>query len=47
LQNNKGGIDELMKGAGKDATRIINKEHAWVNVHAMLSKCLIGGIVDE
>ena len=37
-----GGVKEIMKGAGKDATALIHKIHAWVNVEQMLAKCLLG-----
>ena len=32
----QGGFDELMKGAGKDATKIFNEVHRWVNYESML-----------
>lgn len=31
-----------MKGVGKDATKIFDDVHAWVNYEQLLSKCLIG-----
>jgi cytochrome b involved in lipid metabolism len=37
-----GGEKELMKGAGKDATKLFDEIHAWVNVEAMLKSCLLG-----
>jgi hypothetical protein len=33
---NLGGFDELLKGAGKDATNMFNKVHKWVNYESML-----------
>ena len=33
-----GGVDELMKGVGKDATKIFNEVHAWVNYEQLLNK---------
>lgn len=37
-----GGVDELTKGIGKDATKIFDDVHAWVNYDQMLNKCYIG-----
>ena len=36
-----------MSGAGKDCTAQFNKFHAWVNGESMLSKCLIGVLMNE
>ncbi|XP_053671048.1 cytochrome b5 reductase 4 [Anopheles nili] len=37
-----GGADELMRGAGKDATKLFEEVHAWVNYESLLAKCYIG-----
>ncbi|KAK0056676.1 cytochrome b5 reductase 4-like isoform X1 [Biomphalaria pfeifferi] len=37
-----GGIDELMKAAGRDGTALFDEIHNWVNVESMLEKCFIG-----
>ncbi|XP_037042316.1 cytochrome b5 reductase 4 isoform X2 [Bradysia coprophila] len=37
-----GGTDELMKGVGKDATKIFDEVHAWVNYEQLLGKCYVG-----
>ncbi|KAL5718698.1 cytochrome-b5 reductase [Ranunculus cassubicifolius] len=42
-----GGVDMLMKGAGKDCTALFNKYHAWVNAEFMLEKCLVGMLDDS
>ena len=42
-----GGWDELMKGAGKDATKMFNEIHQWVNYESMLSACLVGKLVGD
>ena len=42
-----GGWDELVKGAGKDATSLFNKYHQWVNYESMLSACLVGKLVND
>lgn len=47
IEFHPGGAAELMKGAGKDATKLIQKIHAWVNVEAMLRSCLLGVLVTE
>ncbi|GFX34006.1 hypothetical protein TNCV_912071 [Trichonephila clavipes] len=42
LEYHPGGEDELMRGAGKDATDLFNQVHRWVNAESMLQKCYIG-----
>ncbi|XP_051162316.1 cytochrome b5 reductase 4 isoform X2 [Leptopilina boulardi] len=37
-----GGIEELMKGVGKDATKIFENIHAYVNYQSILQKCIVG-----
>ncbi|XP_029176310.1 cytochrome b5 reductase 4 isoform X1 [Nylanderia fulva] len=37
-----GGVDELMKGVGKDATQLFDNVHAWVNYQSILQKCVVG-----
>lgn len=37
-----GGVDWIMKGAGRDCSSLFNKYHAWVNADMLLEKCLIG-----
>lgn len=37
-----GGVDEIMKCAGRDGTHLFNKYHSWVNADRMLEKCLVG-----
>ncbi|CAH0564317.1 unnamed protein product [Brassicogethes aeneus] len=40
-----GGVEEIMKGAGKDATAIFDQVHAWVNYESILQKCVVGRLV--
>eukprot|EP00002_Diphylleia_rotans_P030349 TRINITY_DN6228_c0_g1_i1.p2 TRINITY_DN6228_c0_g1~~TRINITY_DN6228_c0_g1_i1.p2 ORF type:complete len:143 (-),score=17.91 TRINITY_DN6228_c0_g1_i1:265-693(-) len=42
-----GGLDELMKGAGKDGTSLFNKKHPWVNFNYILAKCFVGPYVGD
>lgn len=42
-----GGVPELMRGAGRDGTRLFGEVHPWVNYENMLTSCLIGLLVDE
>ncbi|XP_035223745.1 cytochrome b5 reductase 4-like isoform X2 [Stegodyphus dumicola] len=42
LEYHPGGEDELMRGAGRDATDLFNQVHRWVNAESMLQKCFVG-----
>lgn len=42
LHYHPGGIEELMRGAGRDATDLFNEVHRWVNYESILAKCLVG-----
>ncbi|KAJ3306707.1 hypothetical protein HDV03_004338 [Kappamyces sp. JEL0829] len=42
-----GGVGQLLRGAGKDATELIAKIHPWVNIDMMLDQCLVGYLVKE
>lgn len=37
-----GGVDELMRGVGRDATKLFDEVHAWVNYPQLLGKCYVG-----
>jgi cytochrome b involved in lipid metabolism len=41
-----GGIQMIMSGAGRDASALFNKYHAWVNPTFMLEKCCLGYLED-
>ena len=45
LKFHPGGVDWIMKGAGKDCTVLFQKHHAWVNADMLLKECLIGMLV--
>ena len=42
-----GGESELMKGAGRDGTKLFMEAHPWVNWENMLESCLVGVLVPE
>ncbi|KAL3100429.1 hypothetical protein niasHS_001732 [Heterodera schachtii] len=42
LEFHPGGVPELMRAAGTDATELFNEIHRWVNHKSMLKSCLIG-----
>eukprot|EP01122_Echinamoeba_exundans_P014921 TRINITY_DN6883_c0_g1_i1.p1 TRINITY_DN6883_c0_g1~~TRINITY_DN6883_c0_g1_i1.p1 ORF type:complete len:201 (-),score=27.80 TRINITY_DN6883_c0_g1_i1:53-655(-) len=42
LDYHPGGIPKLMAVAGRDATSLFDKTHAWVNFDMLLQSCLIG-----
>lgn len=47
MEYHPGGWDELIKGAGKDATKLFNEVHSWVNYQSMLSACLVGKLIGD
>ncbi|KAI4158710.1 MAG: hypothetical protein LQ342_007176 [Letrouitia transgressa] len=49
LKFHPGGVDELMKGAGreKDAERLFSEVHPWVNWDGLLGECMVGILVGE
>ncbi|KAL6876510.1 hypothetical protein J3F83DRAFT_726052 [Trichoderma novae-zelandiae] len=42
-----GGVPEMMRGAGRDGTKLFGEIHPWVNYETMLAACLVGLLVDE
>lgn len=42
-----GGEEELLRGAGIDATDLFDQVHKWVNYESMLKKCLIGRLKSD
>ena len=47
MEYHPGGWDELVRGAGIDATDLFNEVHRWVNYESMLAACVVGKLVDE
>lgn len=37
-----GGVEEILRCAGRDGTALFNEIHAWVNYERMLERCLVG-----
>jgi cytochrome-b5 reductase len=42
-----GGVDQIARGAGKNATKLFDSVHMWVNIDFMLAKCAVGVLVDD
>lgn len=42
-----GGVDELMRGVGRDATKLFDEVHAWVNYPQLLGKCYVGPLKEK
>lgn len=42
-----GGKYQLLRGGGKDATKLFQEIHPWVNVDIMLEKCFIGYLIKD
>lgn len=42
MEYHPGGAEQLMRGAGKDATSLFDEYHAWVNIEQLLAKCFVG-----
>ncbi|PIC54498.1 hypothetical protein B9Z55_003727 [Caenorhabditis nigoni] len=47
LEFHPGGIPELLRGAGRDATPLFNQYHAWVNYESFLKACLVGPFIGD
>jgi hypothetical protein len=48
MKYHPGGVGQLMRGAGKNATDLFMKVHPWVNIdHLLGDKCLVGYLVPE
>ena len=42
-----GGVPEVLRGAGMDATALFCEVHAWVNFESMLEQCLVGFLAPD
>lgn len=47
LDYHPGGVDEMMRSAGKDGTELFNEVHQYVNFASMLKKCHVGDYVPK
>jgi cytochrome b involved in lipid metabolism len=47
LRFHPGGVQELMRVAGRDGTRLFMLTHSWVNIDAMIDACCVGILVSE
>ncbi|CAB3407757.1 unnamed protein product [Caenorhabditis bovis] len=47
LDFHPGGVPELMRAAGRDATSLFNETHAWVNYQSMLKACRVGQFIGD
>lgn len=48
LDFHPGGVGELLRGAGKDGTKLFMEVHPWVNWEGMMgNSCLVGVMVAE
>lgn len=47
LDFHPGGPQQLMRGAGRDATQMFMETHGWVNYESMMDKCMVGILVPE
>lgn len=44
LHFHPGGVEEIMRGSGSDATNLFNENHRYVNYESMLKKCYVGSL---
>jgi len=49
MKYHPGGVDQLMRGAGKEkeGEKLFNETHPWVSWENMLGQCLVGIMVSE
>ncbi|KAL1413077.1 hypothetical protein Q8F55_000826 [Vanrija albida] len=45
LNFHPGGVDELMRVAGRDGTKLFMLTHSWVNMEHLMAECMIGMLV--
>ena len=42
-----GGVEEILRGKGRDGTNLFNEVHSWVNLRNMLKNCIVGQLVND
>ncbi|KAF1771709.1 hypothetical protein GCK72_003536 [Caenorhabditis remanei] len=47
LDFHPGGIPELLRAGGRDATPLFNQYHAWVNYESFLKACVVGPFIGD
>ncbi|XP_030381739.1 cytochrome b5 reductase 4 [Scaptodrosophila lebanonensis] len=47
MEFHPGGVNELLRGTGKDATKLFDEVHAWVNYPQLLEKCYVGPLKND
>lgn len=47
MEFHPGGSEELIRGAGLDATDLFTEAHAWVNYESMLASCVVGRLDED
>lgn len=47
LPYHPGGVEETLKCAGRDGTKLFGEVHPWVNWENMLEGCLVGVAISE
>lgn len=47
MKYHPGGVEELMRGAGKVSTDLFNQVHPWVNIANMMEKCVVGTLIKD
>ncbi|BEI84634.1 hypothetical protein CcaverHIS002_0500350 [Cutaneotrichosporon cavernicola] len=45
LNFHPGGVDELMRVAGRDGTKLFMLTHSWVNIEHLMQECMVGMLV--
>ncbi|CAN0091843.1 unnamed protein product [Ascophyllum nodosum] len=47
LHYHPGGVDQMMKGAGRDCTALFEKYHPWVNFESLIGDLYLGPLLKE
>ncbi|KXS17187.1 hypothetical protein M427DRAFT_68600 [Gonapodya prolifera JEL478] len=47
LHKHPGGLNELLRGAGRDATQLIYDAHPWINIERLLGEHTVVGVLER